>query len=431
MKFCMLTSFFGPHSFGGDSAYVDRLSRALVRRGHLVDVIYCRDAFELVRGDFPEREYTPAQGVRVHGLRSKAGALSPLWTQQTGHPGPKWNQIKSIIQQVKPDVVHFHNLSLIGGPGLLMKDFGNAVKMMTAHEHWLVCPMHVLWKNSNELCGKPSCHRCSIASGRPPQFWRHSGLMEKGLKQLDRLIVPSQSARAEHQKRGVSSEIEVLPYFLPDDWPFAYRTLADSQSRPYFGCVGRIEMIKGFQDVIEVMRRIPQADLRIAGHGGYIAELKKMADGMPNVIFEGILEGEPLRHLMRHARAMVVPSLVPETFGYVVLESLAQGRPVIGRNLGALPEILAKTEGGVVFENQNELEQRIMDYLGQPHLAESDGQAGRNAIDAYFREETHLEQYFQLIQKSRLEKPELKRANANSELLAKRIKSKMQSDSAA
>ncbi|MFM7129704.1 MAG: glycosyltransferase, partial [bacterium] len=59
----MLTSFFGRHSFGGDSAYVDRLSRALARRGHEVHVIYCRDAFELVRGDFPERPYEPPPGV--------------------------------------------------------------------------------------------------------------------------------------------------------------------------------------------------------------------------------------------------------------------------------------------------------------------------------------------------------------------------------
>ena len=117
MKFCMLTSFFGAHSFGGDSAYVDRLSRALARRGHEVHVIYCQDAFELVRGSFPLRDYTPPEGVQVHGLKSWAGPLSPLWTQQSGMPGPKWPMIQELIQRIEPDVVHFHNLSLIGGQG--------------------------------------------------------------------------------------------------------------------------------------------------------------------------------------------------------------------------------------------------------------------------------------------------------------------------
>ncbi len=41
MKFCMITTFFGPHSFGGDAAYVDRLSQALCRLGHEVHVYYC------------------------------------------------------------------------------------------------------------------------------------------------------------------------------------------------------------------------------------------------------------------------------------------------------------------------------------------------------------------------------------------------------
>ena len=43
MKFAMFTTFFGPHSFGGDAAFVDRLSRALARHGHEVHVIYCRE----------------------------------------------------------------------------------------------------------------------------------------------------------------------------------------------------------------------------------------------------------------------------------------------------------------------------------------------------------------------------------------------------
>ena len=55
MKFCMLTTFFGPHSFGGDAAFVDRLSRALARHGHEVHVIHCRDAFEVSRGARPPR----------------------------------------------------------------------------------------------------------------------------------------------------------------------------------------------------------------------------------------------------------------------------------------------------------------------------------------------------------------------------------------
>lgn len=55
MRFAMVTTFFGAHSFGGDAAYVDRLSRALVRRGHEVHVFHCVDAFNSARGRISRR----------------------------------------------------------------------------------------------------------------------------------------------------------------------------------------------------------------------------------------------------------------------------------------------------------------------------------------------------------------------------------------
>ena len=73
MKFCMLTTFFGSHSFGGDAAFVDRLSRAFARHGHEVHVIHCRDAFEISRGD-----QTPAP-LRASPGRGDSPAAEPLW----------------------------------------------------------------------------------------------------------------------------------------------------------------------------------------------------------------------------------------------------------------------------------------------------------------------------------------------------------------
>src|SRR5690606_38817817 len=70
LKFCMVTTFFGGHSFGGDAAYVDRLTRALVSRGHEVHVFHCADAFEAVRGRHPLRPYTPPPGLHIHTLKS-------------------------------------------------------------------------------------------------------------------------------------------------------------------------------------------------------------------------------------------------------------------------------------------------------------------------------------------------------------------------
>jgi glycosyltransferase involved in cell wall biosynthesis len=141
------------------------------------------------------------------------------------------------------------------------------------------------------------------------------------------------------------------------------------------------------------MDRFPGIDLRIAGRGEAESWLRDLAAGRPNVVFEGMLEGDALRRFVRGARAVAAPSLVPETFGYVVLEAFAQARPVIGRRLGALPEILATTKGGRTFEDEESLIECLNDYADDEHLADRDGRRGWEAISQRYDEATHLRRY--------------------------------------
>lgn len=397
MKFCMLTTFFGPHSFGGDAAFVDRLSRALARYGHEVHVIYCRDAFEIARGGQAPRDYEPPPGVHVHPLASPAGPLSPLATHQTGQPAFKAGPIARLLQSIQPDVVHFHNLSLIGGPGLLARPVSGAVKLMTAHEHWLVCPLHVLWKFDRMVCEQPDCVSCCLQARKPPQFWRKTELMARSLRHLDALICPSQSTRREHARRGIQAPTVHLPYFLPDDHPNGPALEPPATDRPYIAAAGRLEKIKGFQDAIDAMRSLPQLDLRIAGVGPFEAELREHARGLDNVHFEGLLDGSRVSALFRGARAVVVPSLVYETFGYVVLEAFAEGTPVIVRDLGALPELVAESDGGLVFDSPGGLVDAIDRIATDDDLRETLGENGLDARRTVWSEAAHLDRYFALI----------------------------------
>ena len=83
--------------------------------------------------------------------------LSAIVTQQSGRPGLKSGRLARILDSGF-DVIHFHNISLVGGPGVL--SYGRGLKLYTMNEHWLVCPMHVLWKRNREPCHKPECLRC-------------------------------------------------------------------------------------------------------------------------------------------------------------------------------------------------------------------------------------------------------------------------------
>ncbi len=402
MKFCMVTTFFGGHSFGGDAAYVDRLSRALLRRGHEVHVVHCVDAFNIVRGDHPLRPFTPPPGLHVHELRSQFGPVSPLATQLTGQPLLKTEKLRELLDAIDTDVVHFHNISLVGGPGVLHLG-RQAVRLMTAHEHWLICPMHLLWKYNSRPCEKAECLKCTIAGRRPPQIWRHTGAIDRGLQQLDALIFPTRHTLEEHRSRGIGAPMVHLPYFLPDDWSGGIEDdPPEPAPRPYLAAAGRLVAMKGFQKLIPLMKFLPEVDLRIAGTGAYEPHLRRLAEGLPNVHFEGLLGGADLARLFQGARAVVVPSLFPETFGYVVLEAFAVRTPVVVHNGGgALFETGVQSGGGLGYDNDGELLLALRRMVHDDELRDALADRGYAIRTGDWSEQAHLDRYFELIRSAR------------------------------
>ena len=393
LKFCMVTTFYPPYNFGGDGMYIHRLSNELAGRGHLVDVFHCADAYLMLQKNGITADYSDHENVRVHRLKSPAGFLSPLLTQQTGVPFFK-KQIKQALESNNYDVIHYHNMSLIG---LTALRYGSAIKLYTTHEHWLVCPMHVLWKFDREVCTTKDCTRCQLAGKRPPQFWRHIGLLGKMLKHVDCFISPSRFTLRKHLEMGLEIPMRHIPYFLPkppeDDIP-----LKETSERPYFLFVGRLEKIKGLQNVIPVFKERLEYDLLIAGDGVYKEELIALAGDSQNVKFLGRLTQEQLRNYYRNAAAVIVPSICYETFGIIIIEAFAMKTPVIVNNLGALPEVVEDSDGGFIYNNESELK-IAMDKLAQNNLLRDElGNKGYQAFLKFWSEDSHLAQYFNLLE---------------------------------
>jgi glycosyltransferase involved in cell wall biosynthesis len=395
----MLTTFYPPFSFGGDAIGVQRLSRALVRRGHHVTVVHDVDAYNaLRRGDEPRNAGDHDEGVEVVRLRSGAGVLSPLLTQQLGRPVLNGRRIREVLSRGAFDVVNFHNVSLVGGPGLF-RLARNAVTVYMAHEHWLVCPMHVLWRHRRELCDARQCTRCALHYRRPPQLWRHTGYLEREIQQVDVVIAMSEFSRQKHREMGFDQPMAVLPYFLsdPEADSDSHQLGAPPHHRPYFFFAGRLERIKGLDDVIPVFRDFTGADLVIAGDGEHAPALRRLAGDMPNVTFLGRISPEALRRFYAGAVATLVPSVCYETFGIVVIESFRQRTPVIARRLGPLPEIVEEAQGGELFETPDELRSAmrrlVEDGVHRARLAE----AGYRGYVARWSESAVIPRYLDIV----------------------------------
>lgn len=403
LRFCMVTTFYPPYNFGGDGVTVQRFARALVRRGHGVTVVHDEDAFLALAPGHAPVPTRQDDGVEVIGLRSRLGVLSPLLTQQSGRPVVHAAALRRVLDGDRFDVIHFHNVSLVGGPGAL--SFGTAVKLYTAHEHWLVCPTHVLWRHDREACPGRQCVRCTLRSRRPPQLWRATGYLDRQCAHIDAFIALSEFSRAKHHEMGFAREMEVLPPFLPalDDPEPAVD--ARPQQRPYFLFVGRLERIKGLDDVIPVFRDYPHADLLVAGEGGHGASLRAAAEGIPGVRFLGRLEGPELQRYLHHAIAVIVPSVGYETFGLVLIEAFRSRTPVIARRIGPFPEIVEACEGGALFSDPTEMLVAMRRLQHDPQYRTQCASAGHRGYVERWTEDIVVPRYLELVDRVRSRKP--------------------------
>ena len=407
LRFCMITTFYPPYNFGGDGVFVHGLSNELAARGHRVDVIHCVDSYRLSAPP-PSQNYRDHPEVSVHGLKSRLGFLSPLATHQIGYPLLKSARIRSILTKGF-DVIHYHNISLLGGPAILK--WGRAIKLCTMHDYWFVCPTHALFRFNREPCTTAdSCFSCTLAYRRPPQLWRYSSLLKGAISNVDAFIAPSLTSQRKHELMGLRGRIEHIPNFV--SLPHLPESNTDPSDRSgkesYFLFVGRLEKLKGIHTVIPAFQEYKKAQLWIVGTGSEESELRQLARSAGNIRFLGYQSGMQLQKLYRNAVALIYPAInfqsgsAPTTGGngapLVVMEAFSNQTPVVVNNLGRVPALVTQTGGGLVYSTQQQLFAAMNRLLASPSYRRELGLCGYEAYQRSWTPAAYLQRYFDLIE---------------------------------
>jgi glycosyltransferase involved in cell wall biosynthesis len=164
--------------------------------------------------------------------------------------------------------------------------------------------------------------------------------------------------------------------------------------------VGRLELIKGLDDVIPLFERYPDADLVIAGDGDHAEALRELAGGSDRVVFLGRVPFEELSRYYRHALALIVPSVCFETFGIILIESFSKGTPVIARRLGPFPEIVERSGGGELFETPDELLAAMRRIQSDPVHRDTLARQGHRAFRERWVESAVIPQYLEIVRRA-------------------------------
>ena len=316
MKIAMVGQF--PPHFGGVGVHIHTLSKKLVEEGHEVFVI-----------TYPHKEIRDIDGIHVIGTKGiNLPGIRGLMFKNNAKKA-----LEDLIKKEDIDIIHGHYLFPAGAAAVEVGNKHNIKTYVTAHGS----DMFELYKS------KP--------------FMRPT--IKKVLKNADGIFAVSKALRQEIIATGVSgiaektklswNSVDITKFSLKDDDSFKKEFgLFD---KPIVLFVGNLIKRKNVGALLEA-KKVAKSDyyLVIVGDGPLSKKLRKKVEdeNIPDVIFTG--SRTDVENIIPNCDFLVLPSF-SESFGLVLIEALACGKPVIGSDVGGISEIINDDVGLLVNPN--------------------------------------------------------------------------------
>jgi len=391
LRFLLTSSFYPPFHIGGDAVHVSYLADELARRGHEVHVLHSLDAYNLKRGsDIADKAQTP-NNVTVHPVRSSL-SLSAYTAFAFGSSPAVSRSFRELIDKIRPDVVHHHNISLLGYK--LLRKRRNYLNLYTAHDYWLICPQSNLTRRNLQVCTTRRCTSCVVSKGRPLQLWRYVRGFARATQEIDALIAPSQYLR-DRITRLRSIKSIIIPNFAPA--PPSH--LGASGFANFLVYVGVLEKHKGILALLDEYKDLADLSLIIVGKGtleGRVAEFVRRNRLESSIFRLGWVSRDLLFALLQDAQALVIPSIWPENAPLVALEALSLGTPVVASDRGGLPEIVCNVDKELAFkwEDDGDLTRAIRYSLDHKEMLSKNA---RSVYQRHYTPDAYLASYMRLL----------------------------------
>lgn len=360
MKVLLINNFFS--LVGGVEVYISKLGGMLRKYGIEVGYFATDKQPYLVKG-YKYSKYFPHY-KDFNAIKLKEFIKNPSYFYNVEAK----EKLDEFLEIYKPDIAHINSISRHLSPSVIksLKEKGIPV-IMTLHDGFFACPDTGLIKGNGDFCYKYPCakgnvfhcilNKCnegslikSIVSSSEFFYRKIHRLYDK----IDLFIAPSRAIKDLALYSGVNKQkIVLLNNFIDEDL-FTYEP--DYLSKNYFLYAGRLVKEKGIEFLLQAMLMLPpEIELHIAGSGEQEEELKNLAllYGLNNVKFLGMLSQSELKKEYRDCIASVLPANYFEAFGLSVIESFAYGKPVIGTDIGAIPELIDNGKTGYLVKSAN------------------------------------------------------------------------------
>lgn len=343
MRILLCNKFY--YRRGGDCIYTLDLEEMLVSKGHQV-AVFAMACPENI--DSPWSSYFPS----MVGLDSKLSfALRSLGDREVR------DKFSRILDDFAPDVVHLNNIHSQLSPVIARIAHSRGIRVVwTLHDLKLLCPRYDCLRGGKEpceLCFKNKFnvlrHRCmknsfaaSCLAFAEAMRWNGAFLEEN----TDLFVCPSRFMMKK-MERGGFGKSKLL--HLGNAMDVSRCAREDySERKDYYCYVGRLSHEKGVETLVEAASSLPYR-LLVIGDGPLAGKLPARG----NIEYLGRRDWQYIKTVVGSARFTVMPSICYENNPLAVIESLCLGTPVLGADIGGIPELIEERVNGLCFESGN------------------------------------------------------------------------------
>ena len=398
MKRTILNVSQNYHVRGGSDRYFFTLAELLRKHGHQVVPFTAAS---------PNNEPSEWENYFPRGADFEHPGAGDLLRFLYSHDAVK--SIRQLLKDTDINLAHFHIYygKLTASILEVLKRDGIPL-IQTLHEYKLTCPVYSHLSNDQicEACeGKhfwralpKRCNRGSLARTALSVTESYVSKMLGAVKKFDHFISVSHFLRKKMISHGMPEDkISTVHNFV--DVSDITPNFSEGDYILYFG---RVHRSKGILTLIEAAVPLTDVPIYIVGDGEAMPEVQQIIEqnGCKHIHLLGFKQGDELRELIRNSICTVLPSEWYENCPMSVLESYAYGKPVIGADIGGIPELIVDgVDGFLVPSGEPEtLRDRLLWMFAHKDDAAEMGRIGRHKMETEFNADIHYERIMNVYQ---------------------------------
>jgi len=361
MKILLSNKFY--YNRGGDCTYTLNLQHLLEKHGHEVAIFAMNYPQNF---SSPWQKYFPSEINFKPGSKMFEAMFRPLGTQEVSR------KFSRLLDDFRPDILHLNNIHSQLSPVIAEIAHRRGIRVVwTLHDYKMFCPRYDCLRGGRENC--TSCMsdtRCVIRNRCMKGSWAGSLLGFFEIRKWNRrkldectdcFICPSQFMNDRMQEWGIAPEkLVTLNNFIDTERCEVHPV----ERQPYYCYVGRLSPEKGLPTLIDAASALPYP-LKIVGGGPLSEILQERTRKLPHIEFLGHRTWEEVKEIVRKAQFLVIPSEWYENNPFSIIEALCLGTPILGADIGGIPELIREGVNGLLFEPKSvqKLQQRIGEMM--------------------------------------------------------------------